>query len=1049
MTTKEDAMVPAFMPKIKSAKHMRHWISMYLGLDLPDSHIDPDSNSSPIEWLWEAYSAYRDNRGSEIPGFIVLSSRESYKTLSESILAVILMVHFGCTIAHLAAIESQASKAVSYINGFINKIKPYLEANGLLVNSQNKRTTEVSQKDGTIAYVQIIIATVTGCNSAHTNIMTIDEIDVMRFPKAYEEAQLIPAYIGKQYPLTIKTSTRKYAFGLMEQEIQKSKDTGEVLLRWNLLDITERCPPSRHLPDQPKQTRYIRKKELPLTNMSEGEYLSLMEDARTKFTPIEAYAGCATCPLLSVCEMRLAHRSQDDLGGLFKPITFTIGQFRKTSPDMGEAQLLCWRPSTKGLVYPKMDYGIDTNSYSIDRAWEIFTGNTRKNVTFQELITQIQYKGVPVYGHVDWGFRHNFAIVISATMPNGEWWILHTIAVPGLELDSMVKIALECKATFGVRKWHPDTAQPSFIKTFNGKGLSCTSFKKDVDAGIEAVRTQIVDASDRRRLKVILTEANEFLIDGFKNHHFKLDAAGNPTREPDDEQYADVCVTPDTLIMTENGAKPIVDIKINEKVLTHTGRFQRVSKIMSRPYSGSLVQINSSCKPALKLTPNHPVYVSEMYRSYSTESGVDLTGQRRCRDDWGFIPSGDIEMPQKRKTQPIPAVMFPEIIDRSVSVIDFKEFVPWWIEKDGVLYGDKKIGALSGQEKSEIDRFVTITPELAFLIGYYVAEGSVGNHIGQVNLAGHVRETNVMDIIESATAPLNVNGVTFRESKTTNGRSIYFSSTPLAHFLYSLNKSIYKQFPQWVMRLSDENTYALLAGYLFGDGCFCSASTNNAASTSNSISSKVASVVYALLVKLGYKPALRKSLRKGKYVGLSRSGMIEHDSYIVALNAPDTNDFLDKIFTNPLIKKAFADKKIDRQESQQSSFRQIRTSHGLVSSIQSVESVPYDGYVYNLEVDGDNSYIANFTAVHNCDALRYGAQNLFKAGTKIRVYDPLPNQFDRPSGGIDAQKVYSDWMKEKIHQLTGGYSSESKIRSSDGSVFVDFSDPSDIIIDDE
>ena len=117
---------------------------------------------------------------------------------------------------------------------------------------------------------------------------------------------------------------------------------------------------------------------------------------------------------------------------------------------------------------------------------------------------------------------------------------MHTVAVPGLELDEMVKIALEQRGIFRVRRWHPDTSQPSYIKTFNKNGLACQSFKKDIDAGIEAVRKQIIDAYGRRRLKVIRTEHNDFLIAGFQHHHFKLDAAGRPTREPDDEEYADV-----------------------------------------------------------------------------------------------------------------------------------------------------------------------------------------------------------------------------------------------------------------------------------------------------------------------------------------------------------------------------------------------------------------------------------------------------------------------------------------------------------------------------
>jgi hypothetical protein len=58
--------------------------------------------------------------------------------------------------------------------------------------------------------------------------------------------------------------------------------------------------------------------------------------------------------------------------------------------------------------------------------------------------------------------------------------------------------------------------------------------------GIEAIRSQIVTTSGVRKLLVLNTEENQKLIQGFKVHHFKLDARGNPTTTPDDEEYADI-----------------------------------------------------------------------------------------------------------------------------------------------------------------------------------------------------------------------------------------------------------------------------------------------------------------------------------------------------------------------------------------------------------------------------------------------------------------------------------------------------------------------------
>ena len=237
MSDSRDALIKAFLNPITSPEHMRDWVFNYFGIDLPLGSIDPDSNSSPAEWLYTAYNAIRMNTGDEVPGYIVYAPREGYKTLTTAMLEVLCAVHFLLPVAHMAAIESQSKKSVQYITSFIKKIRPYLAAHNIEVKSSNTRHTELQDESGRIAYISIIICTLTGANSEHTTLFVIDEVDVVRFPNAYEESKLIPGVMNGIYPLTIKTSTRKFAFGLMQKEIDGSKESGDGVLHWNIIDI--------------------------------------------------------------------------------------------------------------------------------------------------------------------------------------------------------------------------------------------------------------------------------------------------------------------------------------------------------------------------------------------------------------------------------------------------------------------------------------------------------------------------------------------------------------------------------------------------------------------------------------------------------------------------------------------------------------------------------------------------------------------------------------------------------------------------------------------
>lgn len=534
----EKAQLAELMFKpLDSADELKDWIMMFFGLDMPNGHIDPDSNSSPIEAMWEIYSCIRWNKGEENPGYIMLSAREGYKTLSASILEALLIVHFKITIAHLAAIQAQSAKAIQYINFFFNKIEPLLEVSGWTKTSENKSKVSYRTKEGDDVYIRVIVATMAGANSEHTNMMFVDEIDVVANPQAYEEAKLIPGYAKGLHPVTVKLSTRKFAFGLMQKEIDLAPVSGDKILRWNLLDVTQRCPDSRHKPDQPKEDRYIAK-SLPLKQLSAEEFSELQDVERDKYELVpQAHAGCATCKLLPVCKTRLAARPKEATGGLFKPVGAVINTFKKTDADRAEAQLMCWKPSTKGMVYPRFESTINSgNVITLERAWETLIGDPpmKKKISEADLIWKMQQLGIQFYAGVDWGYTHDFVIVVFAMIPNGEVWIVDCYSMPGLEFSDILEIAKTYRDKYQMTKWWCDQAMPANIKSFNKNHMKSPAFTKDVMGGIEALRSKILDGNGRRLLKIWNTEACEKVKTAFQKHHFKLDTAGNPSLIPDD-----------------------------------------------------------------------------------------------------------------------------------------------------------------------------------------------------------------------------------------------------------------------------------------------------------------------------------------------------------------------------------------------------------------------------------------------------------------------------------------------------------------------------------
>lgn len=542
----EELKTKNFLKILDEPDDLKNWVRLYLGIELPFGWIDSDSNGSPGDAIWEAYKTYRDDLYITNPGYIWLSSRDGCKTLSGSILNVLLVLHFKAEIAHLAAVRKQAEKCLEYTTGFFRRIKPYLEAHGRKMVSDSKSKIQILNEDTTISFIDVIIANLAGGNSQRATVGSYDEIDTLTSQGlvGYRESQLIPTRKNNHGPMSIKYSTRKFAFGIFEKEIQEINDTMESLVRWNILDITEKCLDARSLKDTTveKPIRYA-KKMMPLKIYTEEEMNASSEIDKSEFERIELYNGCLVCPLASVCKGKLADRPDGDRAGkrsLFKTIDFTIGNFRKTENEMAEAQLMCWKPTTTGLVYSRFKAQLGENLIDVCGAIELITGEKVKDRSYDDFIDLIRKYEIPVFAGVDFGYTHAAALVFFAVLPSGDCILFDCFASPGLETHDLAEIARGFNEEYNVDKWFCDGSQPGAVKTFRSKGLLCPEFTKDILGGISAIRSQVLTSTSARKLKVLMTENNEIVVTGFKKHHFILDPAGNVTKTPDDSEYADV-----------------------------------------------------------------------------------------------------------------------------------------------------------------------------------------------------------------------------------------------------------------------------------------------------------------------------------------------------------------------------------------------------------------------------------------------------------------------------------------------------------------------------
>ena len=88
-----------------------------------------------------------------------------------------------------------------------------------------------------------------------------------------------------------------------------------------------------------------------------------------------------------------------------------------------------------------------------------------------------------------------------------------------------------------------------------------------------------------------------------------------------------VCLKGNTKITTNPSylQKPIQELKISEKVLTHKGEFKEVEELFERDYQGEMIKIETSNLKKLEITPEHPILGIKRenikcYQSYSRKN---------------------------------------------------------------------------------------------------------------------------------------------------------------------------------------------------------------------------------------------------------------------------------------------------------------------------------------------------------------------------------------------------------------------------------------------
>lgn len=403
--------------------------------------------------------------------------------------------------------------------------------------------------------------------------------------------------------------------------------------------------------------------------------------------------------------------------------------------------------------------------------------------------------------------------------------------------------------------------------------------------------------------------------------------------------YVEGCFVAGTQVMTSDGLVKIEDIKKEEYVLTHQGRYRRVYHTQVRPYSGKLFTLDVVGQPSepITATEEHPFLIVKRH----------YTNERNKQWEPAWLPVKEVN-----KGDYVCLPINRAIIENKTVSVD-------------VLIGK---GGLGWRQISVV---VPSSPAFFRLAGYYLAEGSVSSG-HYLSFSFNEKERDLIDDVKQLLKEVfNETHVSESHHKTNHGTSVVVSSTVLARVFTELfgTGCEHKQIPTWMLDETYEKQAQLIKGWYEGDGNYFARTLKHGFKESfriNTVSPTLASQGRMLLARMGIASSLNA-------VDRSNTGRRMYTLHVGGEYMIPFGEIVGQVVD------------ATRHNKKRATYYFVDEKYLYAPIRKIVAKKVVDHPVYNFSVTQDESYTANGVAVHNCTAPNFSSGSLHSAVVEIFV----------------------------------------------------------------
>ncbi len=401
------------------------------------------------------------------------------------------------------------------------------------------------------------------------------------------------------------------------------------------------------------------------------------------------------------------------------------------------------------------------------------------------------------------------------------------------------------------------------------------------------------------------------------------------------------CMPPDQEVLTEDGYRPISEIKIGDLVVTHRNRLRPVVHKFERETEEPLYIIRPKKMgyDDLRVTGDHKVYIirSEWVNKHKSRDGLHLQHE----PDW--IPAKEI------KPGDYVAVAY-NGEECPPNIISLQDHIPEYETQDGKLFKATTRGYHGyvsdwGTHYKIHDRLV-LDGELCYLFGRWLGDGCVTHRTGTdipsgIKIVFSLDEKNeAKEVARIIEAKFGIEG-SIKLSSTERWYDLWVNSMPIGEFFKAFLGcySYGKRLPDQLMHLPAELTLELLRGLFSADGYV---SDNKLGIV---LSNRTLAVqIHQLLLRMGYLFSVRENTH--------RLGRVP--AYRVQATANECAPLFERFFGVQAPEHSVDLKYYFEYDS----LKWVR--------IDEIAVEDYSGIVLDIEVEEDHSFISAGIVVSNC-----------------------------------------------------------------------------------